>query len=106
VDRRWAGVAALGTGLLAGIASWLAVAPVEPCVLLMSLPPKGSCQSHLGTITPLGPSESAIPFALLTGAAAAGLAWALVLGPAWYRRAIVGAVVGLRRRGPDHADRL
>ena len=96
MKRRWYGLAAsVAGGLLAAATSWLVVAPAEWCLLLPSLPPQGACESRLGTATPLGPGESATPFALLVGAAAAGLAWALTLGPAWRRRATVATVVML-----------
>jgi hypothetical protein len=96
VTRRWWGLAAaVAWGLLAAIMAWLAVAPTEGCLLSPSLPPQGACTSRLGIVTPLEPGQSAAPFALLVGAAAAGLAWALTLGPAWRRHATVSAVVML-----------
>ena len=86
-------VAAVVAGVVVGTVSWLAVAPVDECLLLMSLPPQGACQSRLGMITPLGPGESATSFALLTGAAVAGFTWLLTRHATWRRSAIVAAVV-------------
>lgn len=98
MDRRGRVIAAVAAvaagGVVAGV-SWLAVQPVEGCVLLPSLPPQGACLSRLGTGTTLEPGQSATPFALLVGVAAGGLTWHLASGAAWRRRAVVAAAVAL-----------
>jgi hypothetical protein len=96
VKWRWSGLAAgIGAGLLVAAVSWLAMEPVEWCVLLQSLPPQGVCEPRLGTVTPLGPGETAVPFALLTGTATANFVWALIFGSAWRRRATGAALPAL-----------
>ncbi len=82
-------VAAAATAL----GTWLALQPVEPCLLLMSLPPQGACRSHLGATTPLGPGASGLTVAAFTGVTVGTCTWLAGLGPPWRARALLGAIV-------------